>query len=124
MPDPNLICDLHHRSWQRWILNPLSKARDQTCNLMVPSWIHFRCAMKGTPCFILICTEQGWRWCREDGRYHGHSFSPCPSPPPYLLLLKSNHSLKVRLVTWPFSEPHMGAHWRDFWESFSFLIEQ
>ena len=24
--------DLHHSSWQRRILNPLSKARDQTCN--------------------------------------------------------------------------------------------
>ena len=31
-PDPSLICNLHH-------INPLSKARDRTCNLMVPSWI-------------------------------------------------------------------------------------
>ena len=23
-----LVCDLHHSSWQRWILNPLSEARD------------------------------------------------------------------------------------------------
>ena len=30
---------LHHSSRQRQILNPLSKARDQTCNLMVPSQI-------------------------------------------------------------------------------------
>ena len=30
-------------------LNPLSEARDQTHNLMVPSWIHFRCAPVGTP---------------------------------------------------------------------------
>ena len=27
---------LHHSSWQRWILNPLSEARDQTHNLMDP----------------------------------------------------------------------------------------
>ena len=27
-PDPSLICDLHHSSWQCQILNPLSKARD------------------------------------------------------------------------------------------------
>ena len=31
-PDPshvcNHICNLHHSSWQRWIHNPLSKARD------------------------------------------------------------------------------------------------
>ena len=31
--------------------NPLSGARDQTCNLMVPSWIHFCCATTGTPPF-------------------------------------------------------------------------
>ena len=37
--DPRRICDLHHRSRQRWILNPLSKARNRTCNLMVPSRI-------------------------------------------------------------------------------------
>ena len=30
---------LHHSSQQRQILNPLSKARDRTCNLMVPSQI-------------------------------------------------------------------------------------
>ena len=40
---------LHHGSPQRWILNPLSKARDQTRNLMVPSRIHFHCTMTGTP---------------------------------------------------------------------------
>jgi len=26
--DPSLVCDLHHSSWQRHILNPLSRARD------------------------------------------------------------------------------------------------
>ena len=35
-PGPSRVCDLHHSSWQRWILNPLSEARDRTCNLMVP----------------------------------------------------------------------------------------
>ena len=38
-----------HSSWQRWIHNPLSEARDQTHNLMVPSWIRFHCATTGTP---------------------------------------------------------------------------
>ena len=37
--DPRRVCNLHHSSWQRQILNPLSKARDRTCNLIVPSWI-------------------------------------------------------------------------------------
>ena len=38
--DPSHICNLHHSSRQHWILNPLSKARDQTSNLMVPLRIH------------------------------------------------------------------------------------
>ena len=28
--DPSLGCNPHHSSWQHWILNPPSKARDQT----------------------------------------------------------------------------------------------
>ena len=35
--------------WQQWILNPLIEARARTHNLMVPSQIHFLCAMTGTP---------------------------------------------------------------------------
>jgi len=37
--DPSSVYDLHHSSRQHQILNPLSKARDRTRNLMVPSWI-------------------------------------------------------------------------------------
>ena len=33
--NPSHICNLHHSSWQRQILNPLSKPRDQTTS----SWI-------------------------------------------------------------------------------------
>ena len=36
--DPNLVCDLHHSSWQCRILNALRKARDQTQS----SWILVR----------------------------------------------------------------------------------
>ena len=35
------ICDLHHNLWQYQILNPLSKAKDQTCiltNIMLHSY--------------------------------------------------------------------------------------
>ena len=39
MLDPSHVCDLHHSSQQRRILNPLSKARDRTHNLIVPSRI-------------------------------------------------------------------------------------
>ena len=48
-PDLSHVYDLHHSSWQHRILNRLSKARDQTLNFMVPSWIHFHCATTGTP---------------------------------------------------------------------------
>ena len=37
--DPSHVCDLCHSSRQCRILNPQSKARDQTRNLMVPSRI-------------------------------------------------------------------------------------
>ena len=30
------VCNLHHSSWQCWILTPLSEARDQTHNLWFP----------------------------------------------------------------------------------------
>ena len=33
-PDPSCICQLRCSMWQRQILNPLSKVRDQTCILM------------------------------------------------------------------------------------------
>ena len=47
--DPSRVYNLLHSSWQCWIFNPLIEARDQTCNLMDPSWICFRCASTGTP---------------------------------------------------------------------------
>ena len=37
----NCICDIHLSSWEHQILNPLRVVRDQTQNLLVPSWIHF-----------------------------------------------------------------------------------
>ena len=39
MPDPSHVCNLHHSSWQRWILNPLIRAIDQTHILMDANWI-------------------------------------------------------------------------------------
>ena len=32
--DLSHFCDLHHISWQHWILNPVSKTRDRTLILM------------------------------------------------------------------------------------------
>ena len=39
--DLSHVCNLHHSSWQRWILIPLSKARDWTCVLMDMSQVHY-----------------------------------------------------------------------------------
>jgi len=39
IPDPSHVCNLHLSSLQCWILNPLSKARNQTCILMDTSWV-------------------------------------------------------------------------------------
>ena len=49
-----VAASLHHNSQQCWIPNPLSETRDQTHNLIVPSQIHFRCTMTGTPPEYLI----------------------------------------------------------------------
>ena len=46
--DPRCICNLYHNSRQCQTLNPLSKARDPTLNLTVPSRIRFRCTAMGT----------------------------------------------------------------------------
>ena len=54
MPDLSHVCDLHHSSWQCWILNPLSKARDWTHVLMATSQICFYWATIGTPPLITL----------------------------------------------------------------------
>ena len=46
------VCDLHHSSWQRWILDPLSEAGDRTYILMDTSQIYFHCTITGTPWFL------------------------------------------------------------------------
>ena len=47
--DESCVFDPHHSSRPRWILSPLSEARDRTCDLMAPSGIHFHYATMGTP---------------------------------------------------------------------------
>ena len=49
MQDLSCLCKLHYSWRQRQILNPLIEARVQICNLMIPSWIYFRCTTMGTP---------------------------------------------------------------------------
>ena len=54
-PVLSCVCDLHHSSQQHRSLNPLSKARNRTCNLVVPSQIRFCCATTGTPTMCILC---------------------------------------------------------------------
>ena len=54
MADLSCISDLHHSSRQWWILNPQSKAKDGTCDLMDTSRVHYRQAMMGTPHLDLV----------------------------------------------------------------------
>ena len=61
MPDPSRICDLHHTSQQPQIADPLSEASDQTRILMDTSWIHFRCAITGTPSFLTFKVKKEYR---------------------------------------------------------------
>ena len=49
--DPSRIYDLHPSSQQRWILNPLSEARDQTLVLMDTSQVCQPLSHDRTPCF-------------------------------------------------------------------------
>ena len=54
VPDLSRVCDPHCTSQQRWILNPLSGARDRTCIFMVTSWVHYHWATMGTPALIFL----------------------------------------------------------------------
>ena len=57
-PRSELVCNPYHPSQQRRILNPLSKARDGTGNLMIPSWISFHCTTRGTPTLFFLVEKQ------------------------------------------------------------------
>ena len=48
-PDLSCLCELHHSSWQCWILNPLNEVRDRTCILLDASQIRFCWATMGMP---------------------------------------------------------------------------
>ena len=54
MRDLSHVCDLHHNSWQCWILNSPSEARDLTHNLVVPGQIHFCYTTMETPLFWFL----------------------------------------------------------------------
>ena len=47
--DLSHICDLLSSSWQCQTFNPLSRARDQTCNLIDINWVCYCWTTTGTP---------------------------------------------------------------------------
>ena len=53
-PHPSCTCNLHLSSQQRWILNALSKPRDQTCVLKDTSWVHYCWPTVGTPNYYYL----------------------------------------------------------------------
>ena len=56
--DPSQVCDLHHSSWQRWILNPLSEARDRIpFSWMLVGFVN-QWAVEGTPCSIFLISTK------------------------------------------------------------------
>ena len=52
--NPSPICDLYHSSWQHWIPDPLTEARDRTRILMDTSQICFCCTPMGTSDFLVF----------------------------------------------------------------------
>ena len=49
MRDLSHLCNLHHSSWQQWIFNSLSEAREQTHILMDASQVRNSLSTRGTP---------------------------------------------------------------------------
>ena len=75
--DPSHVCSLHHSSWQRQILNPLSRARNGNWVLMDASYIRFCRTTMGTPSFSLRIGKRNsmpcivW-YCIKFYKYAGH----------------------------------------------------
>ena len=59
-PDLSHICNLHCSAWPHQILNPLSKARDQTRSLVITSWVlNPLSCNENSGGILLICAASG-----------------------------------------------------------------
>ena len=80
------VFNLHRSSREVWILNPLSKARNWTHNIMLPNQIRFCCATAGTPesCFDgidggqLLPREIGTLWKSSQENSAPQALDPLP----------------------------------------------
>ena len=63
-------CNLCQNSWQCWILNPLSKARNWTCVFTDTSQIHFHWATTGTPSSFLILIPNKFLSSKSNNQRH------------------------------------------------------
>ena len=90
--DLSCICKLLHRSWQHWVLNPLSEAKDGTHILMDINQVHYHCDTTRIPVFnfvfvfLFLCllsfqghTHGIWRF---PGQGLNRSYSCRPTPQP------------------------------------------
>ena len=90
MQDLSCVCDLHHSSQQRRILNPLSEARDRTHNFIVPIQIRlaagdFLCVHSTNSHVALMCQATRGPTFLGPGRalsFTG-SYSCRPTPQPH-----------------------------------------
>ena len=80
-PDLSHVCNLHHSSRQRQILNPLREAKDRTRDLMVPSRIHFCCTMTGPhlySIYLFSYTSSMQKFPDQGSKlHHSSDLSPC-----------------------------------------------
>ena len=77
MSDPSWVCDLHHSSWQHWMLNPLSEARDQIRIFVDTSWICNPLSHNGNSllCLLLKASTRSTDLLRCKVRKKGISFN-------------------------------------------------
>jgi len=73
MWDPCCVCNLHHSSWQHWILNPPREARDQTPDLLDTSQVCYHWAMVGTPAILFLTVFSEVQLTKLGQVWPGHS---------------------------------------------------
>ena len=114
MPDPNHICNLNSNSQQCWILNLLSKARDQAHVLMDTSRIRYLWATRGMSIhsfhpFVFSWPLYSWNW-------HTHTHTNISMTKKYIfkIYLSFNTRLKPSYSFW-MSISLNPTHTSEFW---------